>query len=203
MDEQTNDITTDDSQFDLDMKWIEEFESLDENYKAFYSEDITYINFNYIYVNKENDVEKVKKETLLLKDPNYISREEIIGILKKNYKVSDKQYTILSILKYNINLEPSDIQHFLKKPRNPNPNPNPNPNYITDNSFLNSIQNIDAIPLEQSISMFQDLNEIFIIFYEKTDADKNTSPTRGHNHTKRIYLKTIRPNKKRTYRKTT
>jgi|LauGreDrversion4_1035100.scaffolds.fasta_scaffold37078_3 hypothetical protein len=199
MDEQTNDINTDDSQFDLDMKWIEEFESLDENYKAFYSEDITYINFNYIYVNKENDVEKVKKETLLLKDPNYISREEIIGILKKNYKVSDKQYTILSILKYNINLEPSDIQHFLKKPSNPNQNPN----HATENSFLNSIQNIDAIPLEQSISMFQDLNEIFIIFYEKTDADKNTSPTRGHNHTKRIYLKTIRTNKKRTYRKTT
>ena len=153
MDEQTNDITTDDPQFDLDIKWIEEFESLDENYKAFYSEDITYINFNYIYVNKENDVEKVKKETLLLKDPNYISREEIIGILKKNYKVSDKQYTILSILKYNINLEPSDIQHFLKKPSNPkpsNPNPNPNPNYITDNSFLNSIQNIDAITKEKS-----------------------------------------------------
>jgi hypothetical protein len=171
MDEQTNDITTDDSQFDLDMKWIEEFESLDENYKAFYSEDITYINFNYIYVNKENDVEKVKKETLLLKEPNYISREEIIGILKKNYKISDKQYTILSILKYNINLEPSDIQHFLKKPSNPTPNintntnPNINTNYATENSFLNSIQNIDAIPLEQSISMFQDLNEIYIISF--------------------------------------
>ena len=28
---------------DLDTKWIEEFESLDENYKAFYTEDITYI----------------------------------------------------------------------------------------------------------------------------------------------------------------
>jgi len=33
---------------DLDTKWIEEFESLDNNYKTFYAEDIMHIKFNYI-----------------------------------------------------------------------------------------------------------------------------------------------------------
>ena len=61
---------------DLDTKWIEEFESLDNNYKTFYAEDIMHIKFHYIYINKENNIDKVKEETVLLRSPNYISREE-------------------------------------------------------------------------------------------------------------------------------
>jgi len=179
-----------DSQIELDTKWIDDFESLDEDYKAFYTEDVTYIKFNYIYVNKESDIEKIKEETILLKEPNYISREEIIGILKKNCKSADKTYTVLSILKYNIDVEPTEIYHFLKTEQG-------------DDPFLKSIKNIDAIPLEKSISMFQDLNEIMIIFYEKSEDNKNMLSTKGLNQTKRIYLNTIRGSKKRTYRKTT
>lgn len=178
-----------DSQIELDTKWIDDFESLDEDYKAFYAEDLTYIKFNYIYVNKESDIEKIKEETILLKEPNYISREEIIGILKKNCKSAEKMYTVLSILKYNIDVEPTEIYHFLKKER--------------EDTFLKSIKNIDAIPLEKSISMFQDLNEIVIIFYEKTENIKTQTANRALTQTKKIYLKTIRGSKKRTYRKTT
>jgi len=175
---------------ELDTNWIDEFESLDEDYKEFYTEDVTYIKFNYIYVNKENDIEKIKEETILLKEPNYISREEIIGILKKNCKNATKTYTILSILRYNIDVEPIDVCHFLKTKQE-------------DEIFLKSIKNIDAITLDKSISMFQDLNEIIIIFYEKTENNNKTTTNMSSNQTKRIFIKTIRSNKKRTYRKTT
>lgn len=179
-----------DSKLDLDTKWIEDFESLDENYKSFYTEDITYIKFNYIYVNIENDIEKIKTETVLLKEPNYISREEIIGILKKHSKFADKLYTVLSILRYNIDVDPTGVQYFLKTPPE-------------DDLFLKSIKNIDAIPLEKSISMFQDLNEIMIIFYEKNKEHKKLAGNKSSTQTKKIYLNTIRGSKKRTYRKTT
>ena len=183
-------MNIEDHEIELDTNWIDEFEALDENYKAFYTEDITHIKFNYIYVNKENDIEKVKEETILLKDTNYISREEIIGILKKHCKNATKTYTILSILRYNIDVEPTDIRHFLKTPQ--------------DNSlFLKSIKNIDAITLDKSISMFQDLNEIVIIFYEKTQSCDKTIANKSMNQTKRIFLNSIRGSKKRTYRKTT
>lgn len=179
-------------ELDLDIKWIEEFESLDENYKDFYSEDITYINFNNVYVNKDNEIEKIKRDKLLLAEPNYISREEILGILKKNCKSTDnKRYTVLSILKYNINIDPRDVQDFLRTSKN------------NDNEYLKSLSNIDAVSLDPSISMFQDLNEIIIIYYEKTSDDKNTAFARASSQTKRIYLKSLKTNKKRTYRKTT
>jgi hypothetical protein len=178
---------------DLDIKWIEEFESLDENYKNFYSEDITCITFNNVYVNKDNEIEKIKKDKLLLAEPNYISREEILGILKRNCKSSDnKRYTVLSILKYNINIDPSDVQSFLRTPGD-----------LDSNEYLKSLTNIDAVSLDPSISMFQDLNEIIIIYYEKTSDDKNTAFARASSQTKRIYLKSLKTNKKRTYRKTT
>ena len=38
-----------DVNLELDTKWIDDFEALDEDYKAFYREDLTYIKFNYIY----------------------------------------------------------------------------------------------------------------------------------------------------------
>ena len=171
---------------ELDTKWIEEFEALDEGYKSFYSEDITYIKIHYIYVNKENDTEMIKEETLLLKNPNIISREELIGILKKNNINAGKSYATLSILKYNIDVQPLDICSYLKETTN-------------TSSFLSSIQHIDTILLNQSISMFQDLNNLIILFYEK-DSQNDTSKT--HKLTKRIYFKSIHGNKKTTTRKT-
>lgn len=182
-------MDVEDSQIELDTKWIDDFESLDEDYKEFYTQDVSYIKFNYIYVNKDNDIEKIKEETILLKELNYISREEIIGILKKNCKNANKTYTVLSILKYNIDVDPTEIYHFLKTDQE-------------EDQFLKSIKNIDAIPLEKSISMFQDLNEIVIIFYEKTNNIKHLAANKALSQTKRIYLKTIRRSKKRTYRKT-
>jgi hypothetical protein len=176
---------------DLDTKWIEEFESIDNNYKTFYAEDIINVKFHYVYVNKENTIDKVKKELVLLKTPNYISREELIGILKKNNKSNNIYYTVLSILKYNIDIEPADVTYYIKN------------NIERDETynFLNSVKNIDAIPLNKSISMFQDLNNIIIIFYEKA-INENNDANRVNNQTKKIYIKTMRANKRKTYRKT-
>ena len=176
---------------DLDTKWIEEFESVDNNYKTFYAEDILHIKFHYVYVNKENAIDKIKEETILLRAPNYISREELIGILKKNNKLSETNYTVLSILKYNIDIEPADVAYYIKN----------NVEQDETYDFLKSVKNIDAIPLNHSISMFQDLNDIIIIFYEKPINDKKDEH-RQQNQTRRIYIKTIRANKRRTYRKT-
>ena len=168
-----SDLELEDKQ--LDSKWIEDFEIQDKNYESFYTEDINHIIFHCIYVNQNNDIEKIKEEKLLMKTPNYISRDEMIGILKKNSIINNKRYTVLSIVKYNINLEPSDINFFLK------------PSKHLDSTFLTSVTNIDAIPLEKSISMFQDLNDIFIIFSE-TIGKSTKIDTKSINNTRRVYI---------------
>ena len=139
---------------DLDTHWIEEFEKIDSNYQSFYTEKIKNIRFNYVYISKDNVIEKIKEETILLENENIISREEIIKILKANLSRDEKKYTVLSILKYNIDIEPIDISFYLKNERN-------------NDTFLHIVKNIDTIPLNDTINMFQDLNNIIILFYEK------------------------------------
>ncbi len=68
----------------LDDLWINEFENNDKPYNEFYKDNIFSINLNLFYINKDNNIEKVTEESFLLENPNIISREEIIGIIKKN-----------------------------------------------------------------------------------------------------------------------
>ena len=108
---------------------------------------------------------------------NCISREEIIGILKRN---NEQKYTILSLLKYNIDIEPLDIKHFLR-----------NGNQF---EFLTVVKDIDAISLKKSINMFHDLNTLFVIFYEK-DQEK-----RHHSSTKKIFIQSHKKTQRKLFR---
>ena len=156
----------------LDDNWIIDFENKDKLYQDFYKDDIYFTNINFIYVNQENEIEKIISENFIMSTPNYITREEIIRILKKkslNCK-NNKKYTLLSLLKYNISLNVEDVTTFLKVK-----------SYSDD--FLISIKNIDTIKFDKTINMFQDLNDLFFIFYEKSDKKEIK------NITKRVYFK--------------
>ncbi|NBP57935.1 hypothetical protein EBU71_15625, partial [bacterium] len=53
--------------------------------------------------------------------------------------------------------------------------------------------NIDAISFEKSINMFHDLNDVILIFYEKSNEIVRRDP---NNKTKKIYLRSLTTNKK-------
>ena len=159
----------------LNNDWIKDFEKTFKLYEDFYKDDVYFTNIHYIYINKHNNIEKISEDRFLFTTPNLISREEILRILKKNVSYNNKDYTILSILKFGVSLEPDEIKDFLKNDTN-------NSNSINYDNFLQTIKNIDAIHFEKSIHMFHDLNDLFFIFYEKTVSNTN-------NVTKKIYLK--------------
>ena len=159
----------------LDEEWINEFEKTDKLFQDFYLDDIYYTEIHYIYINTKNDIEKIKEEHFLLKTQNFISREEIIGILKRNININDKEYSILSILKCNITIKPEEIKGFLLSS---------NSNDYLEN-FLKPIKNFDDIIFEKTINMFQDLNDILFVFYEKSDEDLKR---KKNNTTKKVYL---------------
>jgi hypothetical protein len=145
---------------ELNDDWIKDFEKKDELYQDFYKDDLYYINLKFFYINKFSEIEKIKNEIFYMSTPNCISREEILGILKHTAKDNDINYSLLSILKYTIHLEPEDVKDFLYK--------------SDDFNFLNVNKNIDAIKFEKTISMFQDINDLIFIFYEKSKDDLKT-----------------------------
>ena len=163
----------------LDDTWIKEFDKTDKLYQDFYKDDLYYTNLQFIYVNRSNEIEKIKQEPFLFSCPNHISRDEILGILKNNTTTDNKKYSLLSILRYNITLEPANIKSFLKNQKNIHNS------CSFSSSYLTIIKNIDSISFEKSISMFHDLNDLIFVFYEKSTELKNTNT---NNVTKRIYL---------------
>lgn len=165
---------------ELNDDWITNFEKTDKLYQEFYRDDLYYINLKFVYVNRANEIEKIKQESFLMSIPNFVLREEILQILKKSSQDNERNYSLLSILRYNNTLEVDDIKNFLKYPDN-------------ERNFLTIIKNIDAISFEKTIHMFQDLNDLVFIFYEKSHELKKVNPNAG---TKKIYMRS------NTYKKT-
>lgn len=148
---------------ELNDEWIKNFEDTDKLYQEFYNDDLWYINLKFLYINRDNELDLIKTETFLMTKPNYISREEILQILKRYSVVNDRGYSLLSILKYNITLEPENIKQFLYSNE-------------CDFKFLNIVKNIDATTFERTINTFQDLNDLIFVFYEKSNQLKILNP---------------------------
>jgi hypothetical protein len=163
----------------LDDDWINNFENTDKLYKDFYKDDLYYVNLRVVYINRENEIDKLKQESFLMSKPNHITREEILEMLKKNSVDNDKRYSLLSILKYNIILEPNDVKFYL--------------NDKNTQEYLSVIKNIDEVAFNKSINMFHDLNDLILIFYEKSQELKKPD---ANNTTKKIYLRSLITNKK-------
>jgi hypothetical protein len=156
----------------LEDDWITKFNETDSIYKDFYKDDLYYVNLKFIYINRESEIEKIKYESFLLSKPNNISREEILQILKKSSIEDERKYTLLALLKYNITMDADDIQKYISSDE--------------ERTYLSIIKNIDSVPFDRTISLMHDLNDLILVFYEKSHElkEKNTN-----NLTKKIYLR--------------
>ncbi len=175
---------------ELDDSWIHEFDKKEDEYNIYYTEDLSFIKIHFIYINNNNEIEKIKEEKIILKNEGFLQKEELLGIIKHNLKINEIKYSLLSIAKFNINLEPTHLKTFLK-----------NKNNDFGNNFLTPIKNLDTIKFEKSITLFHDINELLIIFHNKNNTFNSISSEKKetHNYTKKnIILKTKKMTKKRT-----
>lgn len=166
---------------DLDTSWINEFDAIDNDYKSYYSEPLEFINMNCIYLNAENEIINVHEEKVIFINKGVLCRDEIVGLIKRNSIIDidinkrDK-YSLMSILVFNINIEPENLKTFFK-------NNKENDKYkkkdtCIGSQFLNSIKTIDTIVFDKSISMFHDINNLYLVFAKKSDNFKKKAATK-------------------------
>jgi hypothetical protein len=158
---------------ELNDDWIKNFEENEKLYNDFYKDDLYYINLKVVYINKFNEIEKIKQECYLMTNPNIISREEILQLFKTHSIDNNLKYKLKSILRYNITLDVNEIKTFLKNPLN-------------YKNYLSTIKNIDTINFEKTINYFHDLNDVYFIFHEELKEKKNI--------TKKIFSKYSKKN---------
>jgi hypothetical protein len=183
-------IIDEDNIEDLDFTWLQEFENIDKDYKNYYSEELQFIKIHSIYVDKDNSIEKVKEEKVLLKSPGILQKEELLGIIKHNSFSNEFKYSLLSILKFNIHILPENLNTYLRS-KNEN----------IGSLFLQSIKNIDSIRFEKSISLFHDINEIIIIFYQPNYKEYFTNSAHHNNSsTKKIFINPLKKTKRKLFK---
>uniref|UniRef100_A0A6C0IRZ2 Uncharacterized protein n=1 Tax=viral metagenome TaxID=1070528 RepID=A0A6C0IRZ2_9ZZZZ len=180
---------------DLDTNWIDEFNKLDNEYKSYYKEELSFVKIHSIYVNSENEIEKLIEEKLLLKVAGFVSKNDVLGIIKKNMVSNNTKYKLLSILKFNIDLDPYYLKQFLRYTKTTDSSKKGDLVNI-GNQFLYSNKNIDDIIFEKSISMFHDINDLIFIYYfdskkedGKNDNSSNNKFCRTNNSsTKKVFI---------------
>ena len=154
-----------------DDSWIKEFEKKEELYQDFYADDIFFTKLHFVYVDRENAIEKITEENFLMSVKNQIQRHELIQILKRVTTVDNNKYSLLSILKCNIQITQDNVKTFLSS------------NDLSEfyDEFVIPVKNIDTIYFEKSINMFQDLTDVLFVLYKEDNSY-------SQNTTRRVYI---------------
>lgn len=148
---------------EFDYSWISEFEQTENDYASFYKEKIDSIKINYIYIDKTNSVDNIHQESIIIENGK-LDKERIIDMIKRNMKKNNIDYKLISILKYNITLEPEHIKDYINDDLN--------------DDFLSKVDIFQDIHFKDSINLFQDLNCIYIYFCDKTMRENKNKKTK-------------------------
>jgi hypothetical protein len=163
-------------QLDLDTTIIDEFEKDDELYNDFYKDKIEQINLYILYVDNNNDLFHIKKDTATLNNGK-LEKDDLKNLIMQYIKYQNKKYRLISLLKWNITIEPEEISDYLRNEKK--------------FDFIKSIRNINSVEFEDSINLFHNLNSLYLVFHERWKLLENK--------TKKVYLnKKLSKNKTRS-----
>jgi hypothetical protein len=155
----TNINTADESDQEeiLDTEWITQLKSNENKYNDFYKEPVKSVIVYLLYINKENELQHIHKDRCLIdNNRGILNRDIIITFIKRYHHMFSVNYKLFSILKYNIDLEPTEVEHFSSKKNES----------MYENRFMQTEKHLNDIHFKDTIHMFQDLNALFFIFQE-------------------------------------
>jgi len=178
--------------YEINNKWLKEIKDTEKDYNDFYKEKPTSIKIYYLYVNKENEVSFCKTETYLLHTTNVkyatLNKDTLITIIKKNSFSNNINYKLISLLKYNLDIDPEDVISL-------------SIHKMDGSEYLSSESVLRDIVFNDTVCIFQDINSLFLVYYEKEKpmAQLHTNAqAHAHAHTRKIYLNTITKKNKHT-----
>ena len=143
---------------ELDTEWIDSYHNKEKEFiesADLVTEDIKTINIYNLYINKRNDLEKIK----ILEYPieKCLKKEELIKLIKEKQFDENIKYKLMSILKYNITLKQQELYPFI--------------NHTLEPNYLEAIQQLDDINFDSGLDIFDDLHSIYILYYEKQKSN--------------------------------
>ena len=162
----------------LDSAWITEFKKLETEYNDFYKEIPRSVNIFNIYINENNMIVSIDKNSASLDKRGRINKETLLEMVQQSKKKWQEKRVILdSMLKYNFTLHNEKLLHMVL---------NNYDNKEKTLDYLTEVSTLDNLVFKETIHFFSQLNAIYFIYKEMPSHKK-------HRMTKKIYL---RANKK-------
>ena len=129
-----------------------------------------------IFALTQKEQENSSINSLEVNNNSQVKKESLMKIIKENMFHNQKKYRPISILKWNIDMEPEDISSYLKESSKFN--------------FLTVERKIDTIKFEESINLFHNINSLYIVYHESWKS--------FNNRTKKIYIGKKKLNRRKT-----
>jgi hypothetical protein len=149
---------------DIDDSWIKEFKKQEDIYNDFYKEETNSIKLFFLYVNASKTLESVKSDSLILEGEGVVTKDQLVSLIKDNQRNNSVRYRLLSLIKFNIDVEPNEVMSFIEGDDS------------NSNSFTTSEKYLNDIKFQDTICMLQDLNSLFFVFYEdKRERSQSTT----------------------------
>jgi hypothetical protein len=152
-----------------DDEWLTQIEEEDKLYNDFYYENTENVWIYYLYINKKKELEYIKSENIFLNN-KMISKENLLYLLKTNSILNKRKHSLKSIIQYNVDLNPENVINYLRKPNQYN--------------FFDTKPKIQDIKWKDTISLFQDLNCLYILYQERNKTNQGTKKNYRKRHTK-------------------
>lgn len=156
-----------------EFNWIDEC----EKYNDFYKENVSHINISFIFLSKNGNIERIFKEKYMLYTNNILSKEELIFLIKKQILKNKKKYSLIHIHKFNFDIHNDDIPALYNES-------------IDIKDYSENMHSIRDIEWNDTINIFNDINELTIILMERK---------KKLNTTKKVYLTTHSKGTRRRY----
>ena len=160
------------------MDWIEESLKLLSIEQNCLPEPLTSINIQFLYINKENELEATKKMEYKIGDSKKcITKEEVLALVEKNKKKTNTTHYILKETHlFHITVDANNIGAFDEK---------------SHEEYWRSFPILDTIPIEDSVFVFHPFSTLYFMYFEEDKlaikSMKNAvQPSKHHNVTKRV-----------------
>lgn len=115
-------------------------------------EPLSKINVWNLYINKRHHLEKIKINELPIE--TITNKASITDYIKSKCTDETIKYKLLSVLKYNIELEKDQVQEYMNEEYHPN--------------YLEALRSLENIEFKDGLNIFEDLHTLFILYYEKS-----------------------------------
>ena len=157
----------------IDDKWINEYKHEEEKYDIFYKKEVTSIKLFFIYIAKEDEIEKIIKENYNIINKS-ITKKELKEIIKEHATSAtkadtNKAYILNSIFKYNITLKPDEIEDFINNENDYMSNINIR---LYEDDIADDDEEFEDILFENTIDFFKDLNAIYIFYTLRPELEE-------------------------------